>query len=195
MYKNKNRVLKKWTWSMRVLALGVLLFIGGMVVGKAEAFFGAARVENAPTDVEWAQAKGFLPKEVKQEVAITQAEFVKIVMEEYGDTQENPLFFVKKMENHWARPYYSAAKSHGLIPCSCVIKPDEPMTLAEAAELVMYAVNDKANENVVGIQNVQEWTGRTDITGVKPVTYVEAAKMIREMDAEITAIKAKQGGL
>ena len=138
------------------------------------------------SELEWAQEKGLFDETVKDDAFPTQAVFLTAVMKVYGDTKAHEGYTFNKIKGHPAADIYSAGKANGLIPCSCVIKPDQPMTLREAADFIMRGINRKSGEVMVGIQDVTAWAGRSDGDEERNITYKESSLLLRKMEEIFT---------
>lgn len=149
------------------------------------------------SDEAWAKSKGYSDEFNKASKLITQAEFLTMVMKEFGDTKYNPEFKVAAAENHQAKNIYSAGRANRIIACSCQIKPDEPLKLSEASEFVMLAVNEKSKtrSNPIGILDVEEWVNRQDHDRERNITYTEAITLARGMAEKIESIQEGEKSL
>ncbi|WP_245553075.1 hypothetical protein [Brevibacillus massiliensis] len=173
-----------------LVIIAAVSFCGGMLVsGKYET--GTAFADKG--DVEWARSVGYIKDSIDPKAEIPQAEFMKMVMEEYGEKQGG-LRVPTGAENHWASEYYALAQAKGVIDCSCQIKPDFPLTLKEAAKFVMLGINRKGNEQVVSWEEVESWAKPAG-DAEQNITYEQAASLIRKMDDIYTEKEWKVEGI
>ena len=165
-----------------VLAIAFLSFIGGvMAVGKMPVDLSSV-FEDKQTDMEWARGKGYIASSAIEEANPTQAEFLKMVMTSFGDVKDHPEFAVAKVKGHWAEAIYSSGKANSVISCSCEIKPDQTITVREASDFVVRAINKMAGKQVVGFLNIEQLLPQKEGGYKRSITFGDAATIIRELD-------------
>jgi hypothetical protein len=170
--------LKSLGFALVLAAVGLCSFLGGMLATQSAGTTPAAVVHTSSMD--WARSVGYLKDSTDPKAEIPQAEFMKMVMEVYGEKQGG-LRVPTGAENHWASEYYALAQAKGVIDCSCEIKPDFPLTLKEAAKFVMLGINRKGNQQVVSWEQVESWAKPAG-DAEQNITYEQAASLIRKMD-------------
>ncbi len=181
----------KTIWIVLVTALAAFSFLGGLAVARGGML--ATTAAAAPqSDVEWAQQQGYIPAGVRDSQPITQAEFLNAVMKRYGE-QQTGLVVPKGAEGHWAANVYALAKAKGVVDCGCQIKPNDPVSLKQAAKFVMLAINTKAKQPLATIDGVKGWIIRKQ-SDDQVITYEEAATLIRKMD-EVYRTNKLGGGI
>ncbi|NGQ96206.1 hypothetical protein G3578_13650 [Brevibacillus sp. SYP-B805] len=171
---------RQWvTWFITLGAVGALCLVGGLYAARTVAH----------SDTDWAPSVGYAASAAEAGEPITQAAFLKMVMTVYA-AKEKGVFVPHGAENHWAAGIYATAKKEGLIDCSCQIKPDEPLTVEEAARFVMKGINRKADKQLVQIDEVKGWVKSADPKS--PLTYGDAATLIRKFQDTIQPYVSKE---
>lgn len=204
-YKQKNKKTFQEKLNFKLITVVLLAFVIGIGAAQSNVIYASIseKAKNAYTyltrqsDEAWAKSKGYGDEFGKASKLITQAEFLKMVMKELGDTEYNPKYKVAAAENHWAKNFYSAGRANRVIACSCQIKPDEPLKLSEASEFIMLAVNEKSKtrSNPIGILDVEEWVNRQDHDRERNITYTEAITLVRGMVEKIESIQEGEKSL
>ncbi|RNB81990.1 hypothetical protein EDM56_24300 [Brevibacillus fluminis] len=174
----RTGTVRKW---VIVIVICALSFVGGLLASKAEEIVDIGDL-SPQSDMQWAMEKGFLDSGLQEKDPITQAMFIKMLVLAYGP-KENGLIVPQGAENHWAAPYYATAKKEGIIGCSCIIKPDSPLSVKEAADLVTQAVMH-ASEGDIGANEVAGWTGKQN-QEENQINVKESAGLIRKMEETI----------
>ncbi|WP_232697948.1 hypothetical protein [Brevibacillus daliensis] len=181
---NKKR-LQTFYFIGGLLLTALLAFMGGMW-GASAKVFDSAPAGAYGTAWDWAIAKELVKKGDEQKQMVTQAEFLKMVVE-IGKvpTAEGPV--PTEVEDHWASSIYATAKANGVIDCSCQIKPDGELTEREAAKFVMLALNGKWNKPIITLEAVEGWVAENG-SGVNlqadqnQLTKEQAMELVYRMD-------------
>lgn len=154
-------------------------FVGGLLASKAEEVV-EIRGLWQQTDMEWARENNLVESGMDETKAITQAEFLKMLIVAYAPKEEG---FIVPLgaENHWAAGFYATAKKEGIIGCSCIIKPDSTITVKEAVDFVVQAITHSERGKSLGQEEVRERLAGKN-KGGNQITVKESAGLIRKME-------------
>ncbi|MGO0063742.1 hypothetical protein ACTID9_27725 [Brevibacillus fluminis] len=176
----RTGTVRKW---VIVIVICALSFVGGLLASKAEEVVDIGDL-SPQSDMQWAMEKGFLDSGLQEKDPITQAAFIKMLVLAYAP-KEIGLIVPTGAENHWAAPYYATAKKEGIIGCSCIIKPDSPLSVKEAADLVTQAVTHARKGDIgVGVNEIAGWI-RKQNQEENQINVKESAGLIRKMEETI----------
>lgn len=193
MRERKKPQLTTWIGKKILIfaSLGMVLsFAGGIVVANGN--FSAAISQKMLGDEEWAKAAGLISANTTVEQKLTQAEFLKMLMNIYKPKKQG-VIVPKGAENHWAAPHYATAKQEGLIDCSCQITPDKEISFQDTTKFVMRAINKKTEKDTVTLEEVQAWGKHAGDVNT-PVSVGEALVLLRNMDGLMVGNIGQAGG-
>lgn len=169
------------------MLVGIFSLTGGVVVANDGVMPHSisdkpvnATTEKPVSDLQWAASRGLFSADASSQQTVTQAEFLRMLLTVYKPIQQG-VIVPHGVENHWAAPIYATAKNEALFDCSCQVKPDDKMKLAELSKFIVKGINQKAKKELVNFDQVMEWTGKKD-KNADLATYEDVAVLLKKME-------------
>ncbi len=169
LMKKSKSFWKRYFVILWMIITALFSFMGGVLGAGAQEFWPFK--ERTITAWKWAVNEKIIPVDkrglAEAKATIKQGEFLQMIVQVAklsGQEGEVPI----GAENHPAAPAYAAAKAHGIIDCSCQIKPDGELSRDEAAKFIMMTVNGITNQSTLSLENAKNWFFSNSMAKAKP---------------------------